>query len=82
MMYESNTIDLLTKMKEKVISMPVNPSYCGNVDELKKFVEGFEDCQAQVLRLIDSTIENSQKKLNSSSLYEGHTDQLGLMPAT
>ena len=38
--------------------MAVKPPWCENVETLKKWVEGFETCQGQIIAMIDSKIKN------------------------
>ena len=52
------TIEELKKFRNEVFSMAVEPPWCENVDILKKWVEGFETCQGQIIAIIDSKIKN------------------------
>ena len=47
------TIEELKKFKNEVLSMAVEPPWCENVETLKKWVEGFETCQCQIIEMID-----------------------------
>ena len=51
-------IEELKKFRDEVLSMAVKPPWCENVETLKKWVEGFETCQGQIIAMIDSKIKN------------------------
>ena len=52
------TIEELKKFKNEVLSTAVEPPWCENVEALKKWVEGFETCQCQIIEMIDLKIKN------------------------
>jgi len=52
------TIEELKKFRNEVLSMAVEPPWCENVETLKKWIEGFEICQGQIIAMIDSKIKN------------------------
>lgn len=51
------TLEELKKFKYEVLSAAVEPPWCENVETLKKWVEGFETCQGQIIELIDAKIK-------------------------
>lgn len=54
--YDSTQVsikDTLNKLEESIMSLTINLQRYGSIGELKNFVEGFEECQVQVLRLIE-----------------------------
>ena len=54
------TLDELKTFREQVFSMGVDGPWCENVGMLKKWVEGFEECQDRVLSMVDRMIENEE----------------------
>ncbi len=52
------TAEELKKFKDEIWSMAVEPPWCENVETLRKWVEGFETCQGQVIAMIDSKIKH------------------------
>ena len=52
------TMEELKNFIDEVMSMAVEPPWCENVVALKKWVEGFETCQGQIIAMIDSKIKN------------------------
>ncbi len=52
------TTEELKKFRNEVLSMAIEPPWCENVETLKRWVEGFETCQGQIIAMIDFQIKN------------------------
>lgn len=48
------TLEEVKEIKDFVRSMSLEPPWCENVEQLKKWTEGFEQCQYQVIQFIAS----------------------------
>lgn len=53
------TLEELKELKNEVWYMAVEPPWCESVEALKKWVDGFETCQGQIIAMIDSKIKNA-----------------------
>ena len=56
------TTEELMKFRNEVLSTAVEPPWFENVETLKKWVEGFEACQGQIIAIIDSKIKNMDRQ--------------------
>lgn len=52
------TIEELKKFRNEVTYTSVEPPWCENMETLKKWIEGFETCQSQIIAMIDLKIKN------------------------
>lgn len=52
----------LKKFRNEVLSIAVEPPWCENIEILKKWIEGFETCQGQIIAMIDSKIKNTNQQ--------------------
>lgn len=48
--------ELITSVR----SMAIDPPWCENIELLKKWTEGFEECQRSIIALIDNKRMNEQ----------------------
>ena len=44
----------LEQIKKEIMLMPLEPPWCENVYQLKKWIEGYESCKESILLLLDS----------------------------
>ena len=51
------TTEKLKELRTSVSEMSVQPPWCESIDGLKKRTEGFEECQNDVLAMIDGLIK-------------------------
>ena len=56
------TIEELKKFRDEILSTAVEPPWCENVESLKKWVDGFETCQSQIITMIDAKIKNMDQQ--------------------
>lgn len=47
----------LKELRTSILNMSVQPPWCECLDVLKKWTEGFEECQINVLFLVDNLIK-------------------------
>lgn len=53
------TSEEANELINSVRSMAIEPPWCENVEQLKKWTEGFEECQYYLIRLIESKKEKT-----------------------
>lgn len=63
-------INELEHLAEKMLSMKFSAPQYGTIEEIKMWVEGCEECQASLLRIIRSRID----KLKCTELKENNTN--------
>lgn len=47
----------LKELRTSISEMSVQPPYCENLESLKKWTDGFEECQINVLLMVDNLIK-------------------------
>ena len=47
----------LKELRTSISEMPLQPPWCESLGSLKKWTEGFEECQNDVLAMIDGLIK-------------------------
>lgn len=55
------TIEEVKELINSVHSMALDPPWCENVEQLKKWVEGFEECQRWVIQIIENKVKGKEK---------------------
>ena len=48
----------LKELRTSISEMSVQPPWCENIEILKKWTEGFEECQNNVLAMVDDLIKD------------------------
>ena len=47
----------LKELRTSILEMSVQPPYCESLENLKKWTDGFEECQTYVLLMVDNLIK-------------------------